>query len=816
MNAHRAHRRSRRQSFRKPRQARPREPLSTYPRRLALETLENQLLLSTTFTVGNTGDSGPGSLRQAMLDANATANVSGPDTITFNISETDPGFDPSNGPAGAFTIRPLSVLPTITDPVVIDGYTQPGAQPNTNPVGSGLNTVLKIELDGTLCSGLHGLTITAGNSTVRGLAINRFADCGIVVHTNGGNAIEGNVIGTDVTGTVALGNGFNDTWNAPGVLIVSGAQSNRIGTDGNGVADSAEWNIISGSAGYGVGIVGASTNHNVVAGNFIGTDASGTVAVANGGDGVLINAGAQSNLIGTDGNGVADAAERNLISGNARYGLRLSSPGTELNVIAGNFIGTDVTGMVPLGNDNDGVHIDGGAQSNRVGTDGNGVADTAERNVISANQGDGVRIHALGAGQNVVAGNYIGTDVTGTVALGNGGRGVTIEGGARQNRIGTTGDGTGDEAERNLICANGAPGILIEDSETDHNVVAGNFIGTDVTGTTALGNGEHGVFVSDGAHSNQIGGATTLGNTIAFNPGAGVAVVDDSSIGNRIQANAIHSNGGLGIDLGGDGVTANDPGDADTGPNNLQNFPVISLARPGATTRVVGSLNSTPDTTFTLDFYASSEADPSGYGEGERWLDSAVVTTEAEGNASFDLLLAAATVSGKVITATATDPHGNTSEFSGADVLTRVPIQIDVKPGSDRNPINLASKGVIAVAILTTADFDASWVDAGTVVFAGARAVHHALEDVDGDGDLDVVLHFRTQDTILADIYAQLLADDIKEDGVLDSNRQGTAVSLTGETISDEFFEGFDDLDLFLSGKNLREFLEDLAKAGAI
>ena len=101
-------------------------------------------------------------------------------------------------------------------------------------------------------------------------------------------------------------------------------------------------------------------------------------------------------------------------------------------------------------------------------------------------------------------------------------------------------------------------------------------------------------------------------------------------------------------------------------------------------------------------------------------------------------------------------------------------------------------------------------------MFAGARAVHHALEDVDGDGDLDVLLHFRTQDTMLAEIYAQLLADDINEDGILDSNRQGTAVSLTGETISGEFFEGFDDVDLFLSGENLRELLEHLAGAGQL
>ena len=123
---------------------------------------------------------------------------------------------------------------------------------------------------------------------------------------------------------------------------------------------------------------------------------------------------------------------------------------------------------------------------------------------------------------------------------------------------------------------------------------------------------------------------------------------------------------------------------------------------------------------------------------------------------------------------------------------------------------------MIPVAILTTDSFDASWVDASTVVFAGAHAVHSALEDTDGDGDLDLILHFRTEETNLADLYALLLADDFNEDGVLDSNHQTAAVSLTGQTATDEYFEGFDDVDLFLSGKNLRDFLEDLAAAGVI
>ncbi len=143
-------------------------------------------------------------------------------------------------------------------------------------------------------------------------------------------------------------------------------------------------------------------------------------------------------------------------------------------------------------------------------------------------------------------------------------------------------------------------------------------------------------------------------------------------------------------------------------------------------------------------------------------------------------------------------------------------VEIDVKPGSDPNSVNLSSNGMIAVALFTTDLFDASKVDVTTVVFAGANAVHSAMEDVDGDGDLDMVLHFRTQDTNLQALYEELLANDLHGDGILDSTRQEVEVSLTGETVDKVLFEGFDELELFLSGKHLRNLLEELATVGAI
>jgi uncharacterized delta-60 repeat protein len=157
----------------------------------------------------------------------------------------------------------------------------------------------------------------------------------------------------------------------------------------------------------------------------------------------------------------------------------------------------------------------------------------------------------------------------------------------------------------------------------------------------------------------------------------------------------------------------------------------------------------------------------------------------------------------------------NGSELTIQPGQTVRPVQIDVKPG-DSNTVNLASNGVITVAILSTVGFDASQVHVGTVLFAGAHAVQSAFQDVNGDGRLDLLLHFRTQDTALRSLYEQLLADDINGDGVLDSNHQTAEVSLTGETVDDVLIEGFDDMDLFLSGKKLRSLLDELAAAGAM
>ena len=137
-------------------------------------------------------------------------------------------------------------------------------------------------------------------------------------------------------------------------------------------------------------------------------------------------------------------------------------------------------------------------------------------------------------------------------------------------------------------------------------------------------------------------------------------------------------------------------------------------------------------------------------------------------------------------------------------------VEIDVKPDSDQNTINIGSNGTIAVAILTAGDFDAMMVNTDSVVFAGALADHFSYEDVDGDGDTDLLMHFRTNETNLEQIYQDLLADDLDGDGILDSSNQLAEVSLTGETLDATQIEGSDDLNLFLRGRALRDVLSEI------
>lgn len=342
---------------------------------------------------------------------------------------------------------------------------------------------------------------------------------------------------------------------------------------------------------------------------------------------------------------------RSLVINRFQRGIFLSGGGG--NTILGNFIGTDSTGTAALPNL---VGISVTSPDNTIG----GAA-AGSRNVISANDTN-ISIDGPTATGNRVLGNHIGTNAAGT-ARPTGfviGRFGVIISAASNNFIG--GAGTN---ERNVISGHANDGIRIENGTG--NQVLGNFIGTAADGSLALVNALVGVRIL-GSTNNVIGGsASGAGNIIGYNfVGVSIECNASCSVGNAIPGNSIFSNTSLGIDLANDRNPApNDAGDLDTGANNLQNYPIITSAKVNAGgTTITGTLNSTANTTFRIEFFANGACDPSGHGEGALYFGSTTATTDASGNVSFSASFPNALPAGQVITATATDPAGNTSEFS--------------------------------------------------------------------------------------------------------------------------------------------------------
>jgi hypothetical protein len=521
--------------------------------------------LANTFTVTNTNDTGTGSLRQAITNAN---NNSGLDTIDFNI----PG-------AGVHTITPVTPLPNVTDAVIIDGYTQPGASANTLAVGD--NAQLLIQLDGSTTAG-NGLAFgPPGGSTVRGLIINNY-QVGISLslgfqNGSSNNLIEGNFIGVDASGTMAVA-----TSTAVGT---ESSTSNTIG----GTTPAAR-NVLCGTSNA---VDLKFSNSNIVQGNYIGVSAAGTAGLATG-TGILIQQNSSSNIIGGTVTGSG-----NIIGAFSLAGINLSSAAN--NIIQGNLIGTNAAGTSGLGSGTHGVTI-GSSTGTQIGGTVAGAG-----NLISGASGDGITVN-LSSG-TVIQGNLIGTDVTGSVAIPNGNAGVDII------NVGGAGNGS-------------------------------------MIGGTAFG----------------------AGNIIAFNGTHGVVIASGNTQW-PILGNSIFSNAGLGITLGGrpDDLSAvptpNDAGDGDTGANNLQNYPVIeSVSSSGGMTTISGKLNSAANTTYRIEFFANDATDPTGFAEGDTFIGSTNATTNTSGDASFNVSFAQIGADQRV-TATATDPNNNTSEFSAAAAM---------------------------------------------------------------------------------------------------------------------------------------------------
>ncbi len=331
------------------------------------------------------------------------------------------------------------------------------------------------------------------------------------------------------------------------------------------------------------------------------------------------------------------------------------------NNIQGNLIGTDISGRNAVPNQGNGIALQGSSQ-NLVGWD-----PKIGRNVISGNAGNGIVI--AGGAENRIRGNSIGLAAAGTSILGNGLNGVLLTDGAHHNTVGGSYFAFG-----NIISGNVGSGVAIHGMSSTENDVLNNSLGSNARGTIAVPNGV-GITIDDAA-ANTIGTPESP-NIIAHNQGPGVAVTGLASA-NSIRGNSIHSNGGLGIDLGSDGITPNDKGappDADSGPNGLQNYPQLSSVKAGTSTTVVGKLKSTPNQRFLIDVYASPTGDPSGYGEGQRWLGQLEVLTNGDGTGSFNQAVVGSSVAGEFITATATRLDDltvtppvarETSEFSAA------------------------------------------------------------------------------------------------------------------------------------------------------
>lgn len=458
------------------------------------------------------------------------------------------------------------------------------------------------------------------------------------------NVISRNLIGTGASGRSPLPNA------SVGVVLLNGASGNTIGGTTAGAG-----NVISGNRLSGIVLTDHGTTNNLIGGNLVGTDRSGSRAVGNGDYGLVVSNGASSNTIG----GTSGPAG-NVVSGNAYSGISFWDSGTSANLVQGNYIGTDKSGTRALANGNNGIDLTTGVSNNTIGGTTAGAG-----NVISSNPYAGIAIGDPHTSGNLIQGNLIGTDRTGAVALPNE-EGINLYHGASNNTIGGT-----TAAARNLLSGNSDNGIDIHDPGTSGNLIQGNLIGTDAKGTGAVPNQGDGVLVINQASRNSIGGTVAgAGNTIAFNIGNGIAVGEsrkETVAGVAINNNAIFANVQLGIDLIDDGVTLNSTGGAKSGPNKLQNFPVLTSAtKQGSTVTVQGTLNSAPNAVFRLEFYVNPVSDPTGYSEGQTQLGATTVTTNGTGTTTFVAALTAVVpvVAGQVVTATATDASGNTSEFS--------------------------------------------------------------------------------------------------------------------------------------------------------
>jgi hypothetical protein len=648
--------------------------------------------------------------------------------------------------------------------------------------------------DGVLISSAGATTgtmiVVGGHSDVERNVISGNKRDGVRLASAGAVAVvEGNFVGTDATGLVGLGNTFDgiDVMNVASALIssnlVSGNQQHGIdlsgavttdvlanliglastgaiavpnsfdgvelqaGANNNHVGDgtAAHRNVISGNGRDGVRLSGAGTN-NSIDDDLIGTNTTGTAVVSgmvtfgNGGDGVNVINSAMTEVRG------------NVISGNKMHGVELSGPGTTNAAVAGNMIGTDVNGSIALGNKVDGIDVNAAAATAAIGG-----TTAADRDVISGNGRDGVRLDGAGGG-DVVEGDFVGTDASGTAPLGNGGDGVKVLGSGAVMIGGLTAGG-------NLVAHNAGNGVEVTGAGSAGTVVAGNDVVANVMdgvnvgevvhvlvqSNTINGNLRHGVFIH-GAQRVVVGDDVTAadlnpaagfvppgagaGNMIDNNAGAGVAVVDEAgqpdATGNAIRHDVLQNNGGPGIDLGDDGPTLNHPGFRTSGPNDQQNYPVLTqLSSFSGFTVLRGSFVGAPMTAYVLDLYADASANA------DSSLGQFSITTNASGTAILQQVFQSnGFAQGATVTLTATDGAGNTSELSPAVQVSNNSIVISQPQAYFAVGAGAGGQGIVKVfdstnnqELVTLMPFPG---------FMGGLRV--AKGDVNGDGIDDLVV----------------------------------------------------------------------------
>jgi uncharacterized repeat protein (TIGR01451 family)/CSLREA domain-containing protein len=505
------------------------------------------------------------------------------------------------------------------------------------------------------------------------------------------NTIAGNFIGVE---TLSSNQSPDGQWQAAGNtldgILVEGAPGNTIG----GAATAAR-NVISANGNDGIELRGAAQLGTGVQGNFIGLLPSGRAAAGNQKYGIFLNE-SPGNTVGVG----------NVIAANREAGVALVGQGAAGNQVQGNCLGLDATCQAVLGAAQPyGIYLQG-APRNIIG----GVQANL-RNVIG-NARVGIEIADPGAASNTVQGNYVGTEVTGQEPRAITEAGVRLDQ-APDNIIGGSAAGQG-----NLIAGSQGSGIVIMGEGATRNLVRGNRIGVKADGVTALGNTLHGIHLGDSATGNAIGGTeANEGNLIAHNVRDGVFV--ESGTRNAILGNRIFANQEQGIDLAPGGWNPNDDGDNDDGPNKLQNAPMVTTTVGAGGTTIHGVLASQPGRTYRVEIFANPTY---GSYQGEELLGAGNVTIGGDGRGSFVMNVTGARTA---IAATATDPDGNTSEFSVVQiVVNRTSDEDDANIGDgvcDANPGTAGDQCTLRAAIQEANR--RTGPDAVTFNIAGAGAI---------------------------------------------------------------------------------------------